>query len=138
MDEERLVELAVLAREHAYAPYSGFPVGAALLAQDGRIFTGCNVENASFGLTVCAERVALFKAVSEGVKKFSAIAVACGNAPCAPCGACRQVLHEFAPELLVIMTDGEGRARKRARLSELLPDGFGPTMLPVDHPKRGS
>lgn len=137
MDEDRLVELAVLVREQAYAPYSGFPVGAALLARDGRIFTGCNVENASFGLTVCAERVALFKAVSEGEREFVALAIACGEGPCAPCGACRQALHEFAPKLLVIMTDGEGRERKRAHLDELLPHGFGPTMLLVDHPKRG-
>ena len=120
---------AVEARKLAYAPYSHFRVGAALLAKDGRIFTGCNVENASYGLTVCAERVALFKAVSEGAREFLAIAVACGEGPCAPCGACRQVLYEFAPDLLVIMADGEGKSWCRAKLSELLPHGFGPKDL---------
>jgi len=120
-----LVRKAVEARKLAYAPYSGFHVGAALLAKDGRIFTGCNVENASYGLTVCAERVALFKAVSEGAREFLAIAVACGKGPCAPCGACRQVLYEFAPDLLVIMSDGEGKGWTTAKLFELLPHGFG-------------
>lgn len=127
--EAELVRKAVEARDRAYAPYSGFAVGAALLSQDGRIFSGCNVENASYGLTVCAERVALFKAVSEGAREFVALAVACGQGPCAPCGACRQVLYEFAPELLVIMADGKGKTWCTARLSELLPHGFGPRDL---------
>ncbi|MEN3010811.1 MAG: cytidine deaminase [Candidatus Bipolaricaulaceae bacterium] len=127
--EAELVRKAVEARAHAYAPYSRFAVGAALLAKDGRIFTGCNVENASYGLTVCAERVALFKAVSEGVREFLAIAVACGEEACAPCGACRQVLYEFAPDLFVIMADGEGKTWRAARLAELLPYGFGPKDL---------
>lgn len=127
--EAELVRRAVEARGRAYAPYSGFAVGAALLAQDGRIFSGCNVENASYGLTVCAERVALFKAVSEGAREFVALAVACGKGPCAPCGACRQVLYEFAPDLLVIMADGEGKTWRTARLPELLPHGFGPRDL---------
>lgn len=129
VDEAELVRKAVEARKLAYAPYSGFQVGAALLAKDGRIFTGCNVENASYGLTVCAERVALFKAVSEGAREFLAIAVACGKGPCAPCGACRQVLYEFAPDLLVIMADGEGKSWQTRRLLELLPQGFGPRNL---------
>lgn len=129
MDEATLVAAAVKARGRAYAPYSGFPVGAALLAQGGRVFTGCNVENASYGLTVCAERVALFKAVSEGVREFEAIAVACGEAPCSPCGACRQVLYEFAPDLKVILADGEGRRWETTSLSSLLPKGFGPADL---------
>lgn len=129
MEERELVRLAVEARKRAYAPYSKFPVGAALLAEDGRVFTGCNVENASYGLTVCAERVAVFKAVSEGVTRFRAIAVACGTGPCAPCGACRQVLYEFAPELVVIMADGRGETWRAAKLSELLPSGFGPREL---------
>ncbi|MCR4391699.1 MAG: cytidine deaminase [Candidatus Acetothermia bacterium] len=128
-DEKELVRLAVEARKRAYAPYSKFPVGAALLAADGRVFTGGNVENASYGLTVCAERVALFKAVSEGARDFLALAVACGDAPCSPCGACRQVLYEFAPDLLVIMADGEGQKCRTACLSELLPHGFGPKNL---------
>ena len=130
IDEARLIELAVQARKRAYCPYSNFPVGAALLAKDGRIFTGCNVENASFGLTVCAERVALLKAVSEGAREFVAIAIACGEGSCPPCGACRQVLYEFAPELLLVMTDGEGKAVRRGTLSALLPLAFGPSQPP--------
>lgn len=129
MDDARLVAAAVEARGRAYAPYSGFPVGAALLSKGGRVFTGCNVENASYGLTVCAERVALFNAVSAGVREFAAIAVACGEAPCAPCGACRQVLYEFAPDLTVLLADGEGRRWETMPLSALLPKGFGPADL---------
>ncbi|MGY4706804.1 cytidine deaminase [Candidatus Bipolaricaulota sp. J31] len=128
---EELVRRAVEARKRAYAPYSGFAVGAALLTADGRIFTGCNVENASYGLTVCAERTALFKAVSEGAREFEAIAIACGEGSCAPCGACRQVLYEFAPDLLVIMADATGEETREARLSELLPRGFGPKSLGI-------
>jgi len=126
MDESRIVAAAVEARGRAYAPYSGFAVGAALLSKGGRVFTGCNVENASYGLTMCAERVALFRAVAEGVREFLVIAVACGEVPCSPCGACRQALYEFAPDLRVIMADGEGRAWNAASLSELLPSAFGP------------
>ncbi len=129
MDESRLVAAAVGARERAYAPYSEFAVGAALLSKGGRVFTGCNVENASYGLTVCAERVALFKAVSEGVREFEAIAIACGDAPCSPCGACRQALHEFAPHLKVVLADGEGRNWEAMLLSQLLPRAFGPSDL---------
>lgn len=129
VNERELIERAVEARKLAYAPYSKFAVGAALLSADGRIFTGCNVENASYGLTMCAERVALFKAVSEGVREFQAIAIACGDGACAPCGACRQVLYEFAPEILVIMTDGEGKRIRRGTLSALFPLAFGPREL---------
>ncbi len=129
MEEKELLKRAVEARRRAYAPYSDFKVGAAILTRDGRIFTGCNVENASYGLTICAERVALFKAVSEGAREFEAIAIACGKAPCAPCGACRQVLFEFAPNLTVIMADAEGKSIKTARLKDLLPEGFGPSSL---------
>ena len=129
MRERDLIEEAVKARGNAYAPYSNFQGGAALLAADGRIFTGCNVENASYGLTICAERVALFKAVSEGAREFKAIAIACGAGPCAPCGACRQVLSEFAPDLLVIMTDAQGKEPRREKLSTLLPLAFGPGEL---------
>lgn len=125
--------MAVEARKNAYAPYSGFAVGAALLSKGRRVFTGCNVENASYGLTVCAERVALFKAVSEGVREFEAIAVACGETPCSPCGACRQVLYEFAPGLRVIMADGDGRTWEVAQITELLPRGFGPSDLGSEH-----
>jgi cytidine deaminase len=129
LNERELIEKALEARKQAYAPYSGFPVGAALLAADGRVFTGCNVENASYGLTMCAERVALFKAVSEGAREFVAIAIACGESPCSPCGACRQVLAEFSPDIEVIMTDSRGQRVRREKLSTLLPGAFGPRDL---------
>src|SRR5688572_5475496 len=103
-----LLERAREVRAHAYAPYSRFPVGAALLAVDGRVFTGCNVENASYGLANCAERVAIGKAVSEGARRFTAIAVVGpeDDVPCAPCGACRQVLYEFGHDMAVITAEG--------------------------------
>lgn len=128
----RLLDAARAARAHAYAPYSGFPVGAALLAQDGRVFTGCNVENASFGLTHCAERVAVGKAVSEGVREYRAIAVAgpADDAPCAPCGACRQVLFEFGGDWSLVTPDGAGGARV-VSVASLLPGAFGPADLPA-------
>lgn len=129
MEETRLIAAALEARGRAYVPYSHFAVGAALLSADGRIFTGCNVENASYGLTMCAERVALFKAISEGARGFTAIAIACGAGPCAPCGACRQALREFAPDLLVIMTDAKGKEVRKERLPALLPSSFGPEHL---------
>lgn len=123
MDDRELVRAAVEAREKAYAPYSGFRVGAALLTRSGRVFTGANVENASYGLSVCAERVAAFKAVAEGEREFEAIAVATGNGVL-PCGACRQVLNEFGPDMRVIVADAEGNTRTY-RLRDLLPGGFG-------------
>jgi len=125
--EDRLVEMALEARKKAYAPYSRFTVGAALLGKSGRIYTGCNVENASLGLTVCAERVAIFKAVSEGEKEFVAIAVASRNGV-TPCGACRQVLEEFGEEMKVFVVDAQGR-RQTFTLSQLLPDAFVPSQL---------
>lgn len=122
---DALLDQARIARDHAHAPYSRFAVGAALLSVDGRVFTGCNVENASYGLTICAERVAVFKAVSEGVREFRAIAVIGpgDDEPCSPCGACRQVLHEFSPELRVITANGAGSSRMWTA-SELLPHAF--------------
>lgn len=113
-----------MARRHAHAPYSRFAVGAALLAADGRVFRGANIENASYGLGVCAERVALWKAVSEGVTEFTALAVA-GPAghTVSPCGACRQTLAEFAPELRVYWKAAGGRVRMR-RIAGLLPEMF--------------
>jgi len=129
IDETRLVAAALQAREQAYCPYSGFPVGAALLCADGRVFTGANVENASFGLTVCAERVAVHKAITEGAQAFRALAVACGKGTCTPCGACRQVLLEFAPSLEIVMADATGTVRLRRSLDALLPEGFGPSDL---------
>ena len=115
---------AVLARAHSHSPYSRFPVGAALLGASGKVYHGCNVENASFGLTCCAERTAVFKAVSEGERRFSAIAVtarAGQGAP--PCGSCRQVMAEFSPEMWVYWRDTRGRMLRK-RLSGLLPDMF--------------
>lgn len=125
--DEELLQKARDMKRFAYVPYSHYWVGAALRSKDGRVFTGCNVENAAFGNTMCAERTALFKAVSEGARKFTAIAIAAeGSAPF-PCGACRQSLYEFAPELRVLVT-WDGNVRE-AKLSELLPEGFGPSSL---------
>ena len=117
-------------RANAYAPYSNFHVGAALLADDGRVFTGVNVENASYGLTTCAERTAVAKAVSEGARSFIAIAVVGpqDDVPCPPCGACRQILHELGPRMVVVMADEGGLVRRMA-LTELLPGAFGSERL---------
>ena len=127
ISDETLLAMAISARERSYSPYSGYAVGAALLSVDGRVFQGCNIENASFGLTNCAERTAMFKAISEGATEFTAIAIsATGSAPW-PCGACRQVLNEFAPNIRVLVTwDGHV---EEAPLSMLLPHGFGPKSL---------
>lgn len=124
MTPQRLMAEAQRARHKAYAPYSRFAVGAALLTTSGRVFHGCNVENASFGLTTCAERTAVFTAVSAGEREFVAIAVTAREGHGAPpCGSCRQVLHEFAPSLWVYWRDGRGRILKR-RLKALLPCAF--------------
>jgi cytidine deaminase len=123
-DFAELLGCAREARVAAYASYSGFAVGAALQAAGGQVFCGCNVENASYGLTVCAERVALFAAVAAGVREFSALAVVADSPePVAPCGACRQVLYEFAPDLQVILANLQGR-QKKMRLRDLLPEAF--------------
>ncbi len=125
MQKEELIRLAETAMERAYAPYSHFQVGAALLAKDGRVFLGCNVENASFGATICAERTAVTKAVSEGVREFSAIAIVASSGEyAAPCGICRQVLFEFMPEGTVIL-GAKDAPIKVMPLRELLPMGFG-------------
>lgn len=124
-----LLSLARQAMQYSYSPYSRYAVGAALLCADGRVFTGCNVENASFGLTNCAERTALFKAISEGAREFTAVAIASNGSMPYPCGACRQALNEFAPELRVLTVDGEGRTGETT-LSALLPHGFGPGDIP--------
>ncbi|MGB9846714.1 MAG: cytidine deaminase [Desulfotomaculales bacterium] len=116
----KLLEEAFSAKEKAYAPYSRFRVGAALLAASGKIYRGCNVENASFGLSVCAERVALFKAVSEGERDFAALGVAGdGEEYCVPCGACLQVLAEFNPQLILFLANRRGESVEK-RLDELL------------------
>jgi cytidine deaminase len=123
LDPESLLERAADARGTAYAPYSGFRVGAALLCEGGSVYTGSNVENASLGLTTCAERTAVFSAVHDGHRRFSAVAISTdGSVPAAPCGACRQVLAEFAPDIKVISE--AGGVRREWSLSELLPDPF--------------
>jgi len=127
MNYEDLITKAMEARERAHAPYSDFTVGAALLTKSGRIYTGCNVENASYGLSICAERVAVFKAVSAGERDFEAIAVVTEKGV-TPCGACRQVLREFAEDIRVIVADGAGEYRVFA-LRELLPEAFTPKHL---------
>ncbi|MFO0951796.1 MAG: cytidine deaminase [Isosphaeraceae bacterium] len=124
-----LVSAAKSASEAAYCPYSRFRVGAAVLADDGTVTAGCNVENASFGLTICAERNAVFRAVCDGRRRVLAVAVYTPTPePTAPCGACRQVLHEFGPDALVIGAC-DGPSILRASLRELLPHAFGPESL---------
>jgi len=120
-----LIHLAKEARERAYAPYSNYWVGAALVTSSGRYFTGANVENAAYPTSMCAERVAVFKAVSEGEREFQAMAVVTSNAG-TPCGACRQVLAEFGLDTVVLIADGNGNLKQEAQLSELLPGAFGP------------
>ncbi len=124
-----LVRLALQARQNACAHYSNFKVGAALLASNGRVFTGSNVENATYGLTVCAERVALWKALSEGEKKFSRlVVVSSSRRPAPPCGACRQLLWEFCGDLEIILANTQGR-RHSHRLADLFPEPFDRRLL---------
>lgn len=124
-----LLAAAVAARDRAYVPYSRFPVGAALITPDGRIFNGANVENASYGLTMCAERVAVYHALSQGVQTFSAVAVTGPDGIVAmPCGACRQVLNEFGPTMDVVFPDASGSPRVLP-LADLLPYAFSGTTL---------
>lgn len=123
--DAELMQQAIAARARAYVPYSRFAVGAALLTADGRIFQGCNVENASYGLTCCAERVAIFKAISEGAREFRAMAVVADTPePVSPCGACRQVLVEFAPGMRLILGNLKGASRVTTP-ADLLPGFFG-------------
>lgn len=127
VSDDELISLARLALKNAYVPYSKYHVGAALLTKSGRVFLGCNIENASYGLTNCAERTAVFKAVSEGETEFEAIAIASDGSAPYPCGACRQVLNEFAPELRVLVTWGD--TVDKTTLPDLLPHSFGPKSL---------
>src|SRR5512142_216588 len=126
-DEERhyLIDLAVEASRRAYAPYSNYPVGAAVRTKSGRIFTGCNVENAAYPTGMCAERVAIFKAISEGEREFEVMAVATSNGG-TPCGSCRQVMAEFGLDTVVLVSDGDGHLKQETTVSELLPGAFTP------------
>jgi cytidine deaminase len=121
---DKLIASAREARKWAYAPYSNYPVGAAVLTASGRIYDGVNIENAAYPDTICAERVAIFKAVSEGEREFEAIAVVTSNAG-SPCGSCRQVLAEFGLDTLVIIASTDGQVTRQMRLGELLPEAFG-------------
>lgn len=127
-EKQDLVNSAIEARNKAYAPYSNFYVGAAILTDSGKIFYGCNVENAAYGSTICAERTALCKAVSEGEQEIRAVAVVLKGAG-SPCGSCRQMLYEFNPEMPVIMADVDGVIHYEMLLKDLLPLGFGPHSL---------
>ena len=120
---DRLVQQAIEARQLAYAPYSGYLVGAALLTASGRVFTGCNVESAAYPTSMCAERVAIFKAVSEGEREFTALAVVTDNGG-TPCGSCRQVLAEFGLETVVLVADTSGAVRQETTIDDLLPGAF--------------
>ena len=129
MTREELKAAAVAMLDRAYCPYSHFPVGAALECSDGTVFTGCNIENAAYGLTICAERTAIFKAISEGHRDLKRIVIAGKSEDyCVPCGSCRQVMQEFAPQMEVICLNGKGEAKHFA-LKELLPYGFDETWL---------
>ena len=128
-DKENLIRRAKEARELAYAPYSRYQVGAAVLTEDGQIFSGSNIENAAYPSSLCAERVAIFKAVSEGHRKLQAIAVVTKNGG-SPCGGCRQVMREFGgTQLLVLIADESGATQEEFTLDELLPRSFGPEEL---------
>jgi cytidine deaminase len=121
----RLLRTARAAMKHAYAPYSNFHVGAALLTSNGKVFSGCNVENASYGMTICAERTAIFSAVAQLGPKLEVLAVAVVNdhgVPCSPCGACRQVIYEFGPDAVIFFQGAEGETE--AHITSLLPEGF--------------
>ncbi|MCI9402894.1 MAG: cytidine deaminase [Oscillospiraceae bacterium] len=130
MTDRELAEIAYSMQERAYVPYSNYPVGAAILCADGTVFTGCNVENAAYGSSICAERTALLKAVSEGHRDdwVKIAVVTSGDDAGYPCGSCRQMLYEFAPDLKIII-GGKDKVLSTITLSELLPHGFGPSAL---------
>lgn len=126
--KSQLIQAASDARQWAYTPYSNYPVGAALLTASGRVYDGVNVDNAAYPMTMCAERVAIYKAVSEGERNFVALAVVTANGG-SPCGSCRQVLAEFGLDTLVIIADAEGKIRREMTVGELLPGAFTPEDL---------
>ncbi|MBX7234094.1 MAG: cytidine deaminase [Caldilineales bacterium] len=134
IDVAALAAAAQAARSRAYTPYSRYQVGAAVLCEDGEVFTGCNIENAVYPLTCCAERVAMFNAISSGRRSFRALAVATSNGG-SPCGSCRQVMHEFGPEMPVFILDEFGLVRMTS-VAELLPDSFGAAQLPAQEDER--
>jgi cytidine deaminase len=127
-EKQDLVDLANTARQRAYAPYSNYPVGSTLRTKTGRIFTGVNVENAAYPQTMCAERIAIFKAVSEGEKEFEIITVVTNNGG-SPCGGCRQVMAEFGLDTIVILADGKGHIVEETTVKKLLPGAFTPEKL---------
>lgn len=127
--DEKLIESAINVRENAHAPFSNFKVGASLLTETGEIFTGCNIENATYGLTICAERTAIFKAISEGKKKFKKIAVVADTETLTPpCGACRQIIWEFCGDIEVILANLRGTT-KTFQMRELFPNAFDASFL---------
>ena len=128
MEKQRLIDLANTVRQHAYVPYSKYRVGAAVLTKSGRVFTGVNVENASYPETMCAERVAVFKAVSEGERDLEMISVVTDNGG-SPCGGCRQVLVEFGLDTIVLIANGKGKILKEMTVKDLLPEAFLPEHL---------
>jgi cytidine deaminase len=127
-EKQALIDVANTARQYAYAPYSKYPVGAAVRTKNGRVFTGVNVENAAYPQTMCAERIAIFKAVSEGEQEFDTIAVVTDNGG-SPCGGCRQVMSEFGLDTIVLIANGEGNLVHEMTVKELLPEAFMPEHL---------
>jgi len=125
----KLIAAAMEAKKWAYAPYSNYQVGAALFTHSGKIYDGVNVENAAYPATICAERVAVFKAVSEGEREFEAIAVVTTNGG-SPCGSCRQVMSEFGRDMLVLIVNEDGEVIRETSVRDLLPQAFGPLDLP--------
>lgn len=130
VEKQSLIDLANEARRRAYVPYSNYPVGAALRTKTGRIYTGVNVENAAYPQTMCAERIAIFKAVSEGETEFEVIAVVTNNGG-SPCGGCRQVMAEFGLDTIVLFGNGKGELVKETTVNDLLPEAFTPKHLVV-------
>lgn len=131
IDDRGLVDAALAGSVYAYIPYSNYRVGAALLTASGEVYSGCNVENAGYSPTICAERTVFVKAISEGHRQFAAIAVVTRDAG-SPCGVCRQFMFEFAPDMKVILADLDGQVQLVTRVDELLPHGFGPANLDGD------